>query len=1055
LSDTETAPIDPDQLRFAIERAHRHLLAQARADGSFPDVTDVGPSFTAFPLIALHYAGCDLLPEQTAQVVAWLRREQRADGSFVAYPFAPTGELCATAAVWAALRSAGLDEGDDAVRRARAYVEAHGGLDAVGHALFTRTNFAALFVAMAGLLDPAALPLPSPGLLLNPPVQQFLRDRFDYLNVVVSMIAAGAIVDDLRRRKWEQAAHAAAARGSWRGQVEALFRTAALQIGGAVEALDDASAISFLAGYQNPNGSLDDTTLQTALLLAAYHALHLPREDERMARAADWLRGMLVRAPDGRAWFSCFSGDVWATALAGRALISSGTPLGDPALARTVDWLLKCQIVDERRVHSTSKRGAPKSGGWAFEGGNVSMPDCDDTGLVLATLGLAAEEEGRAPDARLADDLSARVLAATEKACAWLEGIQNPDGGWSAFDYWEGSKPRGPMYTSEVGLVADGLLDTLKNLLHPPLALGSPAWEDVTARVLYGLGESGYTADAPMVARAVAFLRTQQLEHGGWWGRWMVNYMPTTVCALVGLVAVGTPLDDPCVKRGVDFLLAHQNPDGGWGESEQTYADPSRAGTGPSMPPLTGMVIAALIECGQGRSQAVSRGIAYLVREQRPDGTWPNGDWLHAFFPPQSFYVYFLMPGLYTLEALGRYRALLASGEVDIGSRAERPVVEVVPSAPTGPARSADGAWSDAFLDGMRKVGDPPADELVRSLLAADATEPVNRLLATLLRSDDPVPDGLPPAARAYFDNTATLPAWADAAQINVAERLFARAGWSMAAGLFCGALPQTYAAAKGAKVLLYSGRLDSDVRRRILETAQFIFDVTDVGGMSAQGRGVRTVQKVRLMHATLRHLTLAQARWDMDDGLPINQEDMAGTLMAFSCLILDALDRFEVESTRAEREAWMHLWKVVGAMLGIDPALLPRDEADGARLIEAMRRRHWAASPQGELLARSLVACMAEYLPGPGMDRLPCTLIRHLAGDACADLLAVPRGDWTALIVDGASELLGLFQREDRPRHIGQLLDRVSGDLMKAMIAVQRTGKQAPFRIPAALRTT
>jgi hypothetical protein len=847
----------------------------------------------------------------------------------------------------------------------------------------------------------------------------------------------------------------AAERGSLWGEVEALFRSTAMAVGGAVESLDDKAAIDFLHGYQNPNGSLDDTSLQTALLLAAYHALRLPHEDARILAAVRWLRGMLVPTPDGQSFWSCFTGDVWATALAGRALLVSGTPLDDPGLAHTINWFLDTQVLDERLVASTPRRGATKTGGWAFEGGNVTMPDSDDTGLVLATLGLVADRsDGKA---RLAPELSARLLTASENACTWLEGEQNPDGGWGAFDYWEGHKPRGPMYTEEVGLISGGLLHTLKNIIDPPIALGAPAWEDVTARVLYGLGNSGYTVESPVVARAIEFLRQQQLDHGGWWGRWMVNYLPTTSCVLMGLAAVGVHLDEPWVKKGIDFLLAHQNADGGWGEDEETYADPSRAGTGPSMPPLTGLVLSALILSGRGRTPAVARGIAYLIHEQRPDGTWPNADWLHAFFPPQSFYVYFLMPSLYTLEALGRFRTLMATGEVDVGgtSISSRARVEDLPQVKSGPSRNPDGSWNEAYLDEMRTAGDPLADDLVRGLLGADAVQPVNSLLATLLRSDDPVPPGLPDALRTYFESTAALPEWADPKRIAMAERLFVRAGWSVAAGLFCGSLPQTYAAAKGAKVLLYSGRLDSDVRRRVLETAQFIFDVTDKDGMSQRGRGVRTVQKVRLMHATIRLLTLQQARWDMSDGLPINQEDLAGTLLAFSFLILDALDRFGVETTRDEREAWMHLWNVVGLMLGINPALLPRDEADGAALTDLLRRRQWAPSPHGELLARALVSCMADYLPGPGLDRLPTTLIRHLAGDACADLLKLPRSDWTSVVVDTATEVLSLFQRRDRQLHIARLLQRFSAELMKAMIGAQRDGKQAPFRIPESLRST
>lgn len=1031
----------------AIDLGRDALQPLLGPNGALPDRTDVGPSYTAFPLIAMHYAGCALPRAQRDKVVHWLKRQQRRDGSFGAYPFATGGDLCATASVWAAFHCAGLDESDPAMRHAKEYLDQHGGLDAVARALFEQTNFAALFVAMAGLIDPSKLPLPPPGLFLTPPVEALLRKRFDYLTLIGALVSAGAIVDELRRRKASAAAAEAASHGFF-GEVESIFRKLANHAGETVEKLDDGPCIAFLRSYQNPNGSLDDTTLQTGLLLGGLFALRLPADDSSVQRAAQWMRDMLVESND-EAWWNGFTGDVWSTALAGRALIAADVSRDDAAITSMVSWFLDCQIADEQLVRNTSKPGARKTGGWAFESSNVTMPDCDDTGLVLATLGICSAEPARG--GKLPDALASRVLTAVERATEWLEGNQHPDGGWSAFDYWEGEKPVGPMYTTEIGLFGGGFLSTLENLVAPPIGLGAPSWEDVTARVLYGLGFAGYDVASPVAAKAIRFLAHQQLSHGGWWGRWMVNYLPTTAYVLLGLDSVGMPHDDEMITRAIAFVKRHQNADGGWGEDEETYRYPERAGKGPSMPPLTGLVVTALVAVGEGDSDAVANGIAYLLREQRSDGTWPNNDWLHAFFPPQSFYHYERMTALYPLEALGRFRQFLRGDDAAPGDP-----TYVGPPAPQPPT---EPRWSDTFLDGMRQVGDALADGVIVQLFAANQTDAVNRLMMTLIRSDEPVPAGLPDEVRRYFDTTSALPAFADLAQIGVAQRLFARAGWSIAASLFCSSLPQTYAAARGAKVLTFSGRMDHDVRHRILETAQFIFDVTDTGGIdSPNGRGVRSAQKVRLMHATVRHLTLHQPRWDLADGIPINQEDLAATLMSFSVVILEALERLRIVVTKDEAEAWLHLWKCVGALMGVVPELLPRDVADGNALMDAFRRRQWDRSPQGVQLARALTSCMASYVPGPMLDRLPTTLVRHLAGDRCADVLGLPQANWTAAILDLAKDVLGIvdvFDRNDRDEHVAALIERFSNGMMKAIVDAQRGGKHAPFRMPASLRST
>src|SRR5262249_17542440 len=142
----------------------------------------------------------------------------------------------------------------------------------------------------------------------------------------------------------------------------------------------------------------------------------------------------------------------------------------------------------------------------------------------------------------------------------------------------------------------------LLRLGRTPVALADPSVEDITARVLRALGAHGWTAAAPPVRAAVAFLRRQQCPGGAWWGRWQATYRPGTGGVLRGLAAVGEDLRAPWVRRAVRWLLERQTPDGGWGEDVASYRDPARAGVGPSLAPITAPVVLALLDAGEAES---------------------------------------------------------------------------------------------------------------------------------------------------------------------------------------------------------------------------------------------------------------------------------------------------------------------------------------------------------------------------------------------------------------------------------------------------------------------
>jgi hypothetical protein len=274
--------------------------------------------------------------------------------------------------------------------------------------------------------------------------------------------------------------------------------------------------------------------------------------------------------------------------------------------------------------------------------------------------------------------------------------------------------------------------------------------------------------------------------------------------------------------------------------------------------------------------------------------------------------------------------------------------------------------------------------------------------------------------------------------------------------GLFCSSLPQAYAAARGAHVIIQTQGMTRHVKQRIFETAQFLFDAMDVGALEPTGRGVRTIQKMRLMHAAVRHLLLTRAApaWDVGRyGQPINQEDLAGTLMTFSVVTLDALQKLKVPVSPAEADAWLHTWKVVGVLLGVREELLPVDVADGEQLMEAIRDRQWESSGDGVALGSALVGLMQSYFPGALFDGLPVALIRTLSGDHCADLLRLPPADWSSQLIAAGSFLEGLLLKGRGDDPTDKLLAWATHLFMEGMVLAEREGKDARFRIPPSLK--
>ena len=360
---------------------------------------------------------------------------------------------------------------------------------------------------------------------------------------------------------------------------------------------------------------------------------------------------------------------------------------------------------------------------------------------------------------------------------------------------------------------------------------------------------------------------------------------------------------------------------------------------------------------------------------------------------------------------------------------------------------------TDTILDAARHRGDPAADETVAAIFKAGDTAAVAKLVSSLMR-DDQAPGALPAPVAEYFAKTGLVAA-RSSASVAAGERVFAEHGPEIMMLLCCYSLPSSYAARKGVEVLHRTAYLAKRPNRRLFETSQMIVDVMSPGGMGPKGRGLRTTQKVRLMHAAIRHLILADKTtpWDVQElGVPINQEDLLGTLMTFSWITLDGLAKIGSKLTPAEQQAYLEAWLNVGEHMGIEPALLPRTVAEAKATTELIERRQVAESAAGKEMMAALLGMMQTNMPRH-LKSVPGCLIREFLPSNVATFLGVPSHPLREEVIRLADDALRPLQRFvdfEAKRHA--LARKFSITLLQWMIRADLDGQPARFAIPDSL---
>jgi squalene-hopene/tetraprenyl-beta-curcumene cyclase len=699
-----------DALTDSIQRAQELILEQQAPDGYWWYSLQANETIGSGYIMLAHFLGC-IDPSVETGLCRRLLDEQQDDGSWTLYHGAD-GDLSATVETYLALRLAGYPTDHEALMRARMFILNNGGLKSIR--IFTRIH-----LAIFGLIPWEACPSMPVWLIFMPAwsrlsiyefsswarasivplllVQEKKPVRPVHFNLDELSDTPLAKEDWVLKAKsnglgWEQFfikvdyVLKRLEKIPWHPGKQSALHACEKWVRKHLERTEDIyPALAYGAmGLGALGYSLDDYHLAKALkALKKFQQIYigeLPPDSDPISLShpiEDHPTSQTLAHPVDsetiRIHQQCCISPLWDTPWNITALLASDYDKADPSLQKATRYILSKQIIHFKGDWAVKNSNA-SSGGWAFEFENDYFPDVDDTIQILSIL----------KDMALPDE---ECKLSIVHGLAWLYSMQSSNGGWAAFDVnntanWVNSipfsdhgacldQPTADITGRMIGLLAQfgttrddpiikkalRFIEQDQHISNDPFLVNYTTVQNVSAARRRRSGDAGVLG----VRRGDATTSTQQMSilggrFGGWWGRWGVNYIYGTWCVLSGLSQIGISPNTPMIRRAVEWLKAVQCEDGGWGESCHGYTVKHFVPFKDGVPSQTAWAVMALIAAGEADSDAVQRGIEFLLERQRPDGGWDEEQHTGTGFPGHFYLRYHGYRHYFPLMALGKFQ---------------------------------------------------------------------------------------------------------------------------------------------------------------------------------------------------------------------------------------------------------------------------------------------------------------------------------------------------------------------------------------------------------------
>ncbi|PIQ48741.1 MAG: hypothetical protein COW03_08990 [Cytophagales bacterium CG12_big_fil_rev_8_21_14_0_65_40_12] len=325
--------------------------------------------------------------------------------------------------------------------------------------------------------------------------------------------------------------------------------------------------------------------------------------------------------------------------------------------------------------------------------------------------------------------------------------------------------------------------------------------------------------------------------------------------------------------------------------------------------------------------------------------------------------------------------------------------------------------YSQETLDGFRLQGDALADAAIDSYFPHRKQE-LQSVLDAFQNNSTALPSSISPALGLLYQHVFQSFDAVESAKIEAGQKFFAKNASDIMLLLGFLSLPYCYAAAKGAEVLGRSNRIIAEPGKRLIETAEFVFDITRPNAFAPEGKGFVSILKVRLIHAVIRWYINHSGKWDHAYfGVPVNQEDMAGTNLSFSLIAVRGLNRLGIIVLTKESEAYIQFWNIIGARLGLHKDLLPQNNKESFLLERRIRERHFEISEVGQQLTQSLLKYFETVTINSPLEGKSKSFVQFLLGDKVSQILGIKVDQFSRVSFKPFYELMkvkNLFLRKD-----------------------------------------
>ncbi len=631
------------EARIALERACEHLLALQDEAGWWRGELQTNVTMDAEDMLLREFLGVRTAAE-TERSAAWIRSQQRADGTWANFHGGP-GDLSTTVEAYWALRLAGDPTQAAHMRTAAEWVREQGGLERA-------RAFTHVWLALFGLWPWERIPALPPEIAMLPrwaPLNIYdfgcwARQTIVALSLVMARRPKKALEFDLRdlhgAQPWTPSGSAPAPPAGTRPPRPAASprgRFSFLSASAPEAAADEAGRPSLFAripGSASAGAWLG--RLDSALRLYERHPLP-PLRRQAIARAEAWI----VRRQEADGSWGGIQ-PPWVYSL--MALHLGGYPLDHPVMRRGLEGLERFMVEDRGDAIGSHPPASQPRGASDLESPLPSRPrPSRPPGTPAAPSRRLEACQSPVWDTALAvvalsDAGTAREHPALARAAQWLleEEVrergdwaaarpQLQPGGW-AFEFENDNYPD----VDDTAEVALALLRTIE--LEPEQTRRANrhrrrSGEQAPAEGAQGARERAQDA----IDRAVEWVEGMQSEGGGWGAfdadntRALVRALPfldfgevidepsadVTAHALEMLAALGRA-DSEQARAGLSWLLGQQEADGSWfGRWGINHV----YGTGAVLPALAAMGVAP-------EEPPVRRAVAWLHAHQNGDGGW-------------------------------------------------------------------------------------------------------------------------------------------------------------------------------------------------------------------------------------------------------------------------------------------------------------------------------------------------------------------------------------------------------------------------------------------------